>query len=127
MYKRQTQGWVGDPPAIAGSADPAFRGDPTRWNPEQLLVAAVSQCHMLWFLHLAVEAGVVVTAYQDRAHGVMAVSYTHLDVYKRQEYVTVLDEGRSTPAPWMNVVANPTFGFHATAEGAGYTLSLIHI
>jgi len=37
------------------------------------------------------------------------------------EYVTVLDEGRSTPAPWMNVVANPTFGFHATAEGAGYT------
>lgn len=71
-----TQGWVGDPPAIAGSADPAFRGDPTRWNPEQLLVAAVSQCHMLWFLHLAVEAGVVVTAYQDRAHGVMVVDGT---------------------------------------------------
>ena len=37
------------------------------------------------------------------------------------EYVTVLGEGRHTPAPWMNVVANPTFGFHATAEGAGYT------
>lgn len=58
-------------PTIAGSADPAFRGDPARWNPEQLQVAALSQCHMLWYLHLAATAGVVVTAYEDHAHGVM--------------------------------------------------------
>ncbi|MCR2632510.1 OsmC family peroxiredoxin, partial [Salmonella enterica] len=38
-------------PDIAGSADPAFRGDPARWNPEDLLVASLSACHKLWYLH----------------------------------------------------------------------------
>jgi len=58
-------------PVIAGSSDPAFRGDPQRWNPEELLVASLSQCHMLWFLHLAATAGVVVTAYVDAPVGSM--------------------------------------------------------
>jgi organic hydroperoxide reductase OsmC/OhrA len=56
---------------IAGSSDPAFRGDPSRWNPEQLLVVALSQCHMLWYLHLCAVNGVVVTSYVDHATGVM--------------------------------------------------------
>ena len=56
---------------IAGSSDPAFRGDPTRWNPEQMLLASVAACHKLWFLHLATEAGLVVTDYVDHAEGVM--------------------------------------------------------
>lgn len=59
-------------PPIPGSSDPAFRGDPARWNPEQGLTAALSQCHMLWYLHLCAVAGVVVTAYADDAHGTMA-------------------------------------------------------
>ena len=59
-------------PPIAGSSDPSFRGARDRWNPEQLLVAALSQCHMLWFLHLAALAGVVVTGYEDDASGTMA-------------------------------------------------------
>jgi organic hydroperoxide reductase OsmC/OhrA len=59
-------------PPIPGSSDPAFRGDPARWNPEQLLVVSISQCHMLWYLHLATEAGVVVTAYEDHATATMA-------------------------------------------------------
>ena len=58
-------------PAIPGSSDPVFRGDPAAWNPEELLVASLSACHMLWFLHLAAEAGIVVTAYRDRPEGVM--------------------------------------------------------
>jgi organic hydroperoxide reductase OsmC/OhrA len=58
-------------PAIAGSSDPAFRGDPGRWNPELELTAALSQCHMLWYLHLCAAAGVVVTSYTDNAHGIM--------------------------------------------------------
>jgi organic hydroperoxide reductase OsmC/OhrA len=58
-------------PVIAASSDPLFRGDPTRWNPEQLLVASLSQCHLLWYLHLAAEAGVVVTSYVDEAVGTM--------------------------------------------------------
>jgi organic hydroperoxide reductase OsmC/OhrA len=56
---------------IAGSSDPAFRGDPGRWNPEELLVASLAQCHMLWYLHLAAAARVVVTGYTDRPVGTM--------------------------------------------------------
>jgi len=59
-------------PTIAGSSDPAFRGDPTRWNPEEMLVASVSTCHQLWYLHLASAAGIVVVAYEDRPVGTMA-------------------------------------------------------
>ena len=58
-------------PAILGSSDPAFRGDGKRWNPEDLLVASVSACHKLWYLHLCAVADVVVTAYIDHAEGVM--------------------------------------------------------
>lgn len=56
---------------IAGSSDPTFRGDGSRWNPEELLVASLSQCHLLWYLHLASAAGVIVTAYADDPTGVM--------------------------------------------------------
>jgi organic hydroperoxide reductase OsmC/OhrA len=56
---------------ILGSSDPAFRGDATRYNPEELLVASISQCHMLWYLHLCSTNGVIVTAYQDAAAGTM--------------------------------------------------------
>jgi len=58
-------------PDIPGSSDPAFRGDATRYNPEDLLVSSLSSCHMLWYLHLCSEAGVIVTRYEDRATGVM--------------------------------------------------------
>ncbi|NQX11441.1 OsmC family protein [Microbacteriaceae bacterium VKM Ac-2855] len=56
---------------IAGSADRPFRGDPDRWNPEQMLLGALAQCHMLSFLHVAVMNGVVVTDYSDDAIGTM--------------------------------------------------------
>ena len=58
-------------PPLAGSSDPSFRGDATRWNPEELLVASLSACHMLWYLHLCADAGILVTAYQDDARGAM--------------------------------------------------------
>ncbi|MGA7328155.1 MAG: OsmC family protein [Rhodomicrobium sp.] len=56
---------------ILGSADPAFRGDATRWNPEDLLVASLSACHKLWYLHLCALAGIVVVSYVDNAEGTM--------------------------------------------------------
>lgn len=56
---------------ILCSSDPAFRGDKTKHNPEELLVSAVSSCHMLWYLHLCSEAGVVVVDYTDSATGIM--------------------------------------------------------
>jgi organic hydroperoxide reductase OsmC/OhrA len=58
-------------PPIPGSSDPSFRGDPARWNPEELLLASISACHQLWYLHLCSAAGVVVTAYVDNAEGLM--------------------------------------------------------
>jgi organic hydroperoxide reductase OsmC/OhrA len=60
------------PAPIDGSSDPSFRGDRTRWNPEQLLLASVAQCHLLWYLHLAAVNGVVVTSYVDRPTAVLA-------------------------------------------------------
>ena len=58
-------------PEILGSSDPAFRGDKTRHNPEDLLVAAISACHLLAYLHLCAVAGVVVVDYTDNAIGTM--------------------------------------------------------
>ena len=70
-YDRAHEVKVAGKPALPLSSDPKFRGDATRHNPEELLVAALSSCHMLWYLHLAAEHGVVVTGYEDRAEGVM--------------------------------------------------------
>ncbi len=56
---------------LLGSSDPAFRGDKTKHNPEELLVASLSSCHMLWYLHLCAEAGVIVVDYVDNATGIM--------------------------------------------------------
>src|SRR5438094_9850615 len=58
-------------PQIHGSSDPAFRGDRARYNPEEMLVASLSACHMLWYLHLCSAEGIAVLAYQDIADGVM--------------------------------------------------------
>ena len=58
-------------PTIPGSSDPAFRGDASRYNPEDLLVASLSTCHMLWYLHLCAVNKVVVLGYEDHASGTM--------------------------------------------------------
>ncbi|KQY55421.1 MULTISPECIES: OsmC family protein [unclassified Nocardioides] len=59
-------------PDLEASADPTFRGDRGRWNPEELLLAALAECHLLSYLHSAVNHGVVVTAYDDSPVGTMA-------------------------------------------------------
>jgi organic hydroperoxide reductase OsmC/OhrA len=61
---------AGKPP-LPGSSDPVFRGDPGRYNPEELLVAALSACHLLSYLHLCAVNDIVVLAYEDRATGEM--------------------------------------------------------
>ncbi|TVQ36567.1 MAG: OsmC family peroxiredoxin [Geminicoccaceae bacterium] len=70
-YDRDHQIIVRGKPVLKVSADAAFRGDPHSHNPEDLLVAALASCHMLWYLHLAAEAGIVVTGYRDEADGDM--------------------------------------------------------
>jgi len=57
------------------SSDTAFRGDASKYNPEDMLVYALSSCHMLWYLHLCADAGVVVTNYEDHAEGTMVDSW----------------------------------------------------
>lgn len=70
-YDRDHVITAGNKPGIPGSSDPAFRGNPARYNPEELLVASLSSCHMLWYLHLCASAGVIVVEYVDEATGVM--------------------------------------------------------
>jgi len=70
-YERAHEVSVKGKPVIAGSSDPAFRGDATKYNPEEMLLMSLSSCHMLWFLHLCSEVGVVVVDYSDNATGVM--------------------------------------------------------
>ncbi|MHA3724520.1 OsmC family protein [Leucobacter sp. HY1910] len=59
---------------LEGSADATFHGNKERWNPEELLLSALAQCHMLSYLHVAVRDGVIVTAYTDAARGVLKQS-----------------------------------------------------
>ena len=70
-YDRAVSVEVAGKPLLLGSADKPFRGDPERWNPEDLLLAALSECHLLSYLHACVEAGVVVESYSDEATGLM--------------------------------------------------------
>jgi organic hydroperoxide reductase OsmC/OhrA len=70
-YTRDYEITVPGKPPIYGSSDPKFRGNPVRYNPEELLVSALSTCHMLWYLHLCADAGIVVVSYEDRAEGIM--------------------------------------------------------
>jgi organic hydroperoxide reductase OsmC/OhrA len=70
-YERSHMISIEHKPDIHCSSDPAFRGDKTKHNPEELLLASLSSCHMLWYLHLCAEAGIVVTEYADHATGTM--------------------------------------------------------
>ena len=85
-------------PPLPGSADPAFRRDPPRYSPEELFLASLSQCHMLWFLHLAAAAGVVVREYVDAAARPQRVEcggegqFTHVTRHPR----VVVDDGPGT-------------------------------
>lgn len=70
-YARDITVEVSGKPELLASADKPFRGDPARWNPEDMLLAALSECHLLSYLHVAVTMGVVVVAYRDEASGVL--------------------------------------------------------
>ncbi len=70
-YERSFEMVAPGKPPLLGSSDPTFRGDRGRWNPEELLVASLSSCHQLWYLHLCADTGVIVLDYVDDAVGVM--------------------------------------------------------
>lgn len=70
-YTRDVTITIDGKPELLASADKPFRGDANRWNPEDMLLAALSECHLLSYLHACVAAGVVVIAYRDEATGIM--------------------------------------------------------
>lgn len=70
-YDRAHTVSIAGKPDLLCSSDTAFRGDGTRHNPEDMLLASLSSCHMLWYLHLCSDAGIIVTDYTDNAEGVM--------------------------------------------------------
>ena len=61
---------------ILCTSDTAFNSDKTKHNPEELLLASISSCHLLWYLHLCSEAGIVVEEYSDNARGIMVETTT---------------------------------------------------
>jgi organic hydroperoxide reductase OsmC/OhrA len=86
-------------PVINCSNDPLLGGDPSLPNPEDLLLSALSSCHMLWYLHLASKAGIVVQYYRDNPVGI----------------------GRSEPngaGQFVRAVLRPTIGLAAGSDRA---------
>lgn len=65
---------VSGKPDILGSAARVFHGDLERWNPEEMLIAALAQCHLLSYLYVAVANGIVVESYEDSAEGVLVTT-----------------------------------------------------
>lgn len=96
-YRRSHEIAVDGKPTIAGSSDPAFAGDAARWNPEELFVASLSTCHMLWYLHLCADAGIRVVAYADEPEGVMVEDGTS------GAFVRVVLRPRVTLAPGSEI------------------------
>ena len=70
-YSRNHQIKIQGKSDLMASSDPGFRGNASRHNPEDLLVASLSSCHMLWYLHLCSVNGIAVHAYDDQAEGTM--------------------------------------------------------
>ena len=125
-YDRTVRIGVDGKPDVIGSADPAFRGDATHHNPEDLLLIAISQCHLLSYLHACVTRGVVVTGYIDEASAVMAQEGNggHFTSATLRPTVTVADESMVADAhdahrdahEWCFIANSVNFpiGHHAT-------------
>ena len=108
-YERSHTVLVEGKPIIYASSDPAFRGDDSRYNPEELLLASLSSCHMLWVLHLCTAEGVVVEEYIDEPQGIMLEEedgsgrFTNVTLHP---LVTVLEERMRAKLDFIHHEAN---------------------
>lgn len=94
-YSRIFSVQIENKPILEGSADPAFRGDSTRYNPEELLLISISSCHMLWYLHLCSNQGITVISYEDYPNGRMIESSDGSGRFEKvvlNPHVVILDE-----------------------------------
>lgn len=108
-YERSHTISVENKPTIEGSSDPAFRGDKTKYNPEEMLLSSISSCHMLWYLHFCSEAGIIVTGYIDNATGIMEEnsngSGRFIEVILHP-IITITDEDKIEKAKELHAKAN---------------------
>jgi len=108
-YSRDYRLEVLNKAAILGSSDSAFKGDENKHNPEDLLVASISSCHMLWFLHLASSKGIIVTDYSDTATGTMIENENgsgYFDSVILYPVVTITDPTRIDETNELHQLAN---------------------
>lgn len=95
--------------AIEGSSDPGFRGDKTKHSPEELFVSSIAACHMLWYLHLCADAGIIVTGYTDHATATMIETpdgggrFTEVILHP---VVTITDQFQTATAEALHQKAN---------------------
>ena len=82
-YERSFEVSLEEKEIINGSSDPSFNGDKTKYNPEELLLAFMSSCHMLWNLHLCADDGIIVTGYIDNAEGIMVENDNGIGKFKQ--------------------------------------------
>jgi organic hydroperoxide reductase OsmC/OhrA len=108
-YDRDHEIISGEKPIIHGSSDPAFRGNPRRYNPEDLLVSALSSCHMLWYLHLCSDEKIVVVSYVDCAEGTMTEAKDtggHFSEVVLRPIVTITDSSKISVAKALHTRAH---------------------
>lgn len=108
-YDRNYTISIASKPDIEGSADTPFRGDGTKYNPEDFLLCSISTCHMLWFLHFCADNSIVVTAYKDTPIGTMLENpggggrFTGVLL---QPHVTITDKSQIEKANSLHAMAN---------------------
>lgn len=108
-YQRDYTIQIEGKPEIKGSSDPAFRGDKNRHNPEELFVASLSSCHMLWYLHLCAENEITVIDYEDKAEGVMTEKESGAGYFESvilKPKVTILEADKKELAQRLHHQAN---------------------
>jgi len=96
-------------PLIEASADAPFRGDSTKHNPEDLFLSSIASCHMLWYLHLCADAGIIVVDYIDEATGIMIQTPTNGGRFTEvtlNPVVTITDPSMITKANELHEIAN---------------------
>jgi organic hydroperoxide reductase OsmC/OhrA len=108
-YERSHEIIIDGKEIIKASSDPSFLGDKKKYNPEELLLASISSCHMLWYLHLCSDAGIVVTNYKDNAKGIMEETidgggkFTSVTLYPT---ITLKDSKQQEQANSLHTKAN---------------------
>ena len=108
FYSRDHTISVKGKPTLELSSDPSFLGDETKYNPEELLVSAISGCYMLWYLHLCANNNITVTSYTDHAAGTMGgdsqgMQFTNVQLHPEVE---ILEEGLEPKASQLHAQAH---------------------